>query len=91
VKALFFVALLLSGCAHLQCDGKGVIKRTDRKIAMTSYIGGWAIGVGGCLAGFAGAGPIAIPICLGGFGIGLSGIVYLGLDDSRCRKVSERP
>ena len=79
---LFLIAnFLLSGCASIQPRHLRPDNSMDRQIATVAYAGGGLIGFGGCVFGFITQNPIAIPICIGGWALGIGGIGYLALDD----------
>ena len=77
---LLFVAVS-AGCAGAGPRCARPDDSADRKVAMVSHSIGGASGFIGCVAGFAGVGPWAIPVCIGGWMAGIGGIAYLSLDD----------
>ena len=81
MKVILLAVVFAVGCASTQPRHLRPTDSIDREIAMNAYGFGALIAFGGCIAGFAGAGPVAVPICLGGWVVGVSGLVYLSTDD----------
>ena len=75
-------ALLIAACASSTPRHLRKSNSLDREVAAGSMLVGVLVGFGGCVAGFAGAGPIAFPLCVGGWALGMGSIGYLTLDDS---------